>query len=58
MSKKMKNGRLLRELARRFMELKGWAIMFLTILYIPLVSLRRGLVATVTRHNHNIESLV
>lgn len=58
MSRRVKNRRPFRVLAWRFMELKGWAVMLFKHLYIPHVSLRRRLIATVARHNHNIESLV
>lgn len=58
MSMRVENRRSLRVLAWRFMELKGWAVMLFTHLYIPHVSLRRRLIATVARHNRNIESLV
>lgn len=58
MSRRVKNRRPFRVLAWRFMELKGWAVMLFTRLYIPHVSLRRRLIAIIARHNRNIESLV
>lgn len=54
----MKNRRLLRVLVWRFKELKGWAVVLWTHFYIPHESLGRDLIATVSRHNRNIELLV
>lgn len=58
MSRRMKNWRSLWVLAWRFVELKGWAVMLFIHLYIPHVSLGRRVIASVARHNRNIESLV
>lgn len=58
MSRRVENRQLLRVLAWRCIGLKVCVVMLLTHLYIPHMRLKRRLIATVARRNHNIESLV